>query len=78
LNTVGRQHLLDLDPAEQVLPSNGFQQGGVIGAHVLADCRNCLVIGIAAGDEPAFAADDSGQRFLLVQLYAPGVDTMLA
>jgi hypothetical protein len=45
---------------------------------VLADCRNCLVIGIAAGDEPALAADDSGHRFLLVQLYALGVDTMLA
>ena len=49
--------LFGLDPADQVLPADRFQQGRMVGGHMPADHPDHLVIAIAAGHEPAFASD---------------------
>ena len=69
--TSGVWLLLDLNPAEQVLPLNCLQQGGMVGAHVLADCCDRLFIGVVVDEVEA-------QKLLLEPLYAHGVDRMLA
>src|SRR5437868_11303355 len=46
-----------LDPADQIVPADRFQQGRMVGSHVPPDHPDHLVIVIAAGHEPAFASD---------------------
>jgi len=54
--------LFRLDPADQVLPADRFQQGRMVGAQVPPDHPDHLIIAIAAGDEPAFAPDQFHPR----------------
>src|SRR4051794_27283265 len=54
--------LFDLDPAEQVLPADGLEEGRVVGGHVLADDGDHLIVVLTSGDEPALASDQSGHR----------------
>ena len=49
--------LFRLDPADQVLPADPFQQGRMVGSEVPPDHPDHLVIVIATGHEPAFASD---------------------
>ena len=56
------QGLFRLDPADQVLPANRFQQGRMVGGHVPPDHPDHLVIVIAPGHETAFASDQLHPR----------------
>jgi hypothetical protein len=62
LHQVPRCRLFRLDPADQVLPADRFQQGRMVGGHVSPDHPDHLVIVIAAGHEPAFASDQLHSR----------------
>src|ERR1700748_2312160 len=48
----------------QVGPADAVQQCWMVGTHVLADLVDDLVVGVAPGDEPAFASDQPGHRYL--------------
>ena len=56
--------LFRLDPADQVIPADRFQQGWMVGGHVPADHPDHLVIVIAAGHVPALASDQLHHRLL--------------
>ena len=57
-----RPGLFCLDPADQILAADGFQQGWMIGGYVPPDHPDQLVIAVAAGHEPAFASDQLHPR----------------
>src|ERR1700676_3327957 len=69
-STSRRSPLLRLDPAEEVLPPDGLQEGWVVGAHVSPDRVDHLVIGVTSSHEPTFASDDPG-HFVLLHGYMP-------
>jgi hypothetical protein len=56
------RRLFRLDPADQVVPADGVQQGRMVGGHVAPDHPDHLIIAIAAGHEPAFASDQLHPR----------------
>ena len=57
-----RSGLFRLDPADQIVPADRFQQGRMIGSHVPPDHPDHLVVAIAAGHEAAFASDQLHPR----------------
>ena len=70
--------LFRLDPADQVVPADRFQQGRMVGGHVPPDHPDHLVIAIAAGHEPAFASDQLHPHTLLLWLQPQRNARMLA
>src|SRR6266851_4689343 len=54
------------DPAEQVVPADGVQQGGVVAGHMAPDDPDHLVVAVSSGYEPALASDQLLHRTLLL------------
>ena len=67
------QGLFRLDPADQVIAADRFQQGWMVGGHVPPDHPDHLVIAIAAGHVTAFASD---QLHLAPPTLAPCLSVM--